>query len=75
MRFFEIMSGIRVPVTRHEQHIVDLFDDKPFLDESDLDQYQLELIRSLVQKDILLRKVTSNTITYSLNSDDDLWRL
>jgi len=74
MRFFEISSGIRLPVSGEEQEIIDMVASKKQIAKSDLDERQQEVARKMVSRGILNRGRDNDSICMTLNSSADLWR-
>ena len=75
MRFYEISSGLRIPVSQEEQDIIDLIADKGKIKKSMLDERQEEVSRLMVSRGLLVRERTDNVIFLRLNSAADIWRL
>lgn len=75
MRFYEISSGLRIPVSQEEQEIIDLIADKGKIKKSVLDERQQEVSRLMVSRGLLIRERTDNVIFLRLNSAADIWRL
>lgn len=75
MRFYEISSGLRIPVSQEEQDIIDLIADKGKIKKSVLDERQEEVSRLMVSRGLLVRERTDNVIFLRLNSAADIWRL
>jgi len=53
MRYFEITSGVRIPISEEEQAILDMAD-KPLMRET-LDERQQEVARLMVSRGLLRR--------------------
>jgi len=75
MRFYEISSGLRIPVSQEEQDIIDLIADKGKIKKSVLDERQQEVSRLMVSRGLLVRERTDNVIFLRLNNAADIWRL
>lgn len=74
MRFFEISSGLRVPVNEEEQHLIDLAVEKKQLRGGDLDERSEEVVRLMVTRGILNREIDDEGTYYAPNDAADLWR-
>lgn len=75
MRFYEISSGFRVPVSQEEQDILDIISkngDK--VAKTDLDERQNEVARKMVTRGLLHRKKDSNGTWLTPNGLQDIWR-
>jgi hypothetical protein len=73
MRFFEISSGIRLPVSQEEQEILDLALEGSLL-ESKLDERQGEVARLMVSRGLLVREETDDDAQLKANRAVDIWR-
>jgi hypothetical protein len=74
MRFFEIASGLPVPVSEEEQQLLDLITEHQKIPGTALDERQLELARLMVSRGLLNRLIESNCVYYCANGLLDLWR-
>lgn len=75
MRFHEISSGVRIPVSQEEQDIIDLFSNKRQLIRSSLDERQQEVARMMVSRGLLDRKKGKDgQMVFELNDTVDMWR-
>ncbi|RYD68254.1 MAG: hypothetical protein EOP83_01175 [Verrucomicrobiaceae bacterium] len=74
MRFFEISSGVRVPVNEEEQLLINIAVDKGQLRPSDLDERKEEVVRLMVNRGILNIESDDDGIFYEPNDAADLWR-
>ena len=75
MRFYEISSGLRIPVSQEEQDIIDLIAEKGKIKKSMLDERQQEVSRLMVSRGLLIRERTDKVVYLRLNSASDIWRL
>lgn len=76
MRFYEISSGLRIPVSQEEQDIIDLIaNNKGKIKKSMLDERQQEVSRLMVSRGLLIRERTDKVVYLRLNSASDIWRL
>lgn len=75
MRFFEIASGVRVPVSQEEQELLTLATEAGHLIRSALDERQQEVSRLMVSRGLLLRKRNSEgQVVLEPNDMADMWR-
>jgi len=77
MRFYEISSGFRIPVSNEEQDIIDMISSKKgTVSKSDFDERQEEVARKMVARGLLVRsKDSDGKILISTNNIDDIWRV
>lgn len=75
MRFYEISSGLRVPVSEEEQELIDLITEQGKVDEQALDERQCEVARLMVSRGLLVREYSNDTYYVKPNGLTDLWRL
>lgn len=77
MRFYEISSGFRIPVSNEEQDILDLISSKKgTVSKSDFDERQDEVARKMVTRGLLVRsKDSDGNMLISANNMDDIWRV
>ena len=76
MRFHEISSGFRIPVSKEEQDVLDLISSKKgSVPKTDFDERQEEVARKMVTRGLLHRsKDSDGNIVISSNNIDDVWR-
>lgn len=74
MRFYEISSGLRLPVSQEEQEILDLATEKHRVAKAELDERQKEVARLMVSRGLLVRERDGEDIYLRPNSASDLWR-
>lgn len=74
MRFFEISSGLQVPVSEEEQELLNLVIERKRIAGKSLDERQLELARLMVSRGLLNRLIEDNKVSYEANGLPDLWR-
>ena len=76
MRFYEISSGFRIPVSQEEQDVLDIISNKKGkVDKSVFDERQNEVARKMVTRGLLSRKRDGNgNIVLSAKNVDDIWR-
>jgi len=75
MRFFEISSGLRVPVSAEEQEVLDMAIHQHGIDGQKLPERQQELARLMTSRGLLNRRIDGKKVYYDANSDPDLWRM
>lgn len=73
MRFFEISSGLRIPVSEEEQEILDMISEGT-VKESMLDERRNEVARLMVSRGLLNREDADEDATFTANRAADLWR-
>ena len=74
MRFYEISSGLRIPVSEEEQTLLDAAIEHGTLDKSSLDERQQEVARLMVSRGLFMRERKDNEICFRPNSAADVWR-
>jgi len=75
MRFYEIKSGIQIPLSNEELILVDYLEENPSLSSDELDERGLELARLLVSRGVLNRiEIDDNKVEFTLNRLEDIWR-
>jgi hypothetical protein len=76
MRFFEIASGMRVPVSKEEQEIIDLIKSKGgSIEKASIDDERTkEVARKMVSRGVLKRSRIDDKTILSLDSASDIWR-
>ena len=72
MRYFEIASGLRLPVSSEEQELLDRAA-KP-LPEAELDERGQEVARLMVSRGLLDRVKTKRGMAVRASSVKDIWR-
>lgn len=72
MRYFEISSGFRVPVSSEEQELITACSEKP-INIDDMDERQAQLAHEMSVRGIL-RRTEENDATYYAPDHLDLWR-
>jgi hypothetical protein len=73
MRFYEISSGLRIPISEEEQELFDLIT-KGSLEKSALDERQQEVARNMVTRGLLIRENKDGVIILRPNNAADIWR-
>ena len=71
MRFIEIESGMRVPVSNEEQDVLDLAKDG--ITSQDLDERNREVARLLVTRGVMRRVKRDDQIVLLPNDLDQVW--
>jgi hypothetical protein len=74
MRFFEISSGLRVPVSEEEQLLLDRAIAKKQVRHDDLNEREQEVARLMVSRGLLHRRKNDDGMFYEPNDAADLWR-
>lgn len=74
MRFYEISSGLRIPVSEEEQELLDAISEKGSIGKSALDERQQEVARLMVSRGLLVREREDDAICFRPNSAADIWR-
>jgi len=74
MRFFEISSGLRIPVSEEEQEILDLIPRGDRIAKAKLDERQKEVARNMVTRGLLVREREDDTTFLRTNDAADIWR-
>ena len=73
MRYYEIASGLRLPVSFEEQVIIDKAANS--LEADELDERSREVARLMVNRGLLNRLRNSDgKICFKVNSAKDIWR-
>jgi hypothetical protein len=74
MRYFEIASGLRLPVYSEEQELLDTIPKNKTIVDDDLDERQAELARLMVSRGVLSQRTKDGKIHYRPNAAEDIWR-
>lgn len=75
MRFYEITSGVRIPVSEEEQALLDLTTDHNRIVRAELDERQQEVARRMVSRGLLRRfRDKTGKIVFEPNNTTDIWR-
>jgi hypothetical protein len=74
MRFYEISSGLRIPVSEEEQEILDMITPKGQIGKAALDERQQEVARMMVTRGLLIREREDDEIILKPNGAADIWR-
>lgn len=64
MKIIELVNSIHVPITNEEYDILNLFHNQSELHKQDLNEREIQLANSLVNKDVLYRQNQNGRITY-----------
>jgi hypothetical protein len=75
MRFYEISSGVRVPVDAEQQEVLDQAIERRSLRAEDLPEREAEVARLMVSRGLLLMSSEDAGTIYRPNSALDLWRM
>ena len=75
MRFYEISSGLRVPVDAEQQALLDLAIEQKALRAAALDERDAEVASQMASRGLLLVSKDEDGIAYAPNHAHDLWRM
>ena len=64
MKIIELVNDIRIPITNEESDVLALFRENAEVHRQDLNERQIQLANSLVNKDVLYRQNQNGRITY-----------
>jgi len=64
MKIIELMNDIRIPITNEEADILSMFRLHKEVHRQDLNERQVQVANSLVNKDVLYRQNQNGRITY-----------
>jgi hypothetical protein len=64
MKIIELMNDIRVPITNEEADVLSMFRLHKEVHRQDLNERQVQVANSLVNKDVLYRQNQNGRITY-----------
>jgi hypothetical protein len=73
MRYHEIQSGLRLPVSSEEWDLIDHIRPRP-VDKDSLDERQQELARMMVSRGLLNYFRKGEQTFYRVSSVTDIWR-
>ena len=73
MRYQEIASGLRVPLSCEEQELIDRANGGPIAKDL-LDERGQELARLMVSRGVLEQYPSDGTVYYHVSSANDIWR-
>jgi len=65
MKIIELINNITVPITNEESDVLGKFYDKKQIFRKDLNEREVAVANSLVNKDVLVRKNQDGKIAYS----------
>jgi hypothetical protein len=72
MRYHEIASGLRVPLSCEEQELIDQHGEP--IDKDSLDEREQEVARLMVSRGVLDQYPHDDHVYYHLSSVNDIWR-
>lgn len=75
MRFYEISSGLRIPVDGEQQAILDLAIEKRGVRADAMDERDAEVASQMASRGLLLVQKDDKGMTYLPNHAHDLWRM
>ena len=64
MKIIELVNDLTVPITNEEYDVLNLFHNQNELHKQDLNERQVQIANSLVNKDVLYRQNQNGRITY-----------
>jgi hypothetical protein len=64
MKIIELVNDLTVPITNEEYDVLNLFHNQNELHKQDLNERQIQVANSLVNKDVLYRQNQNGRITY-----------
>lgn len=73
MRYWEIASGLRLPVSEEEQEIIDKARSQP-LDRDAMDERDQQLCHMLVSRGVMDYVRQGDRVLYKPSSIDQIWR-
>jgi hypothetical protein len=76
MRYFEISSGLRLPVCAEERDLLDYIGNQTggVAHASSMNERQNELARRMVSRGLLNYRKRNEQVCYQISSVDDIWR-
>lgn len=74
MRYYEITSGMRLPISSEERILIDQVEKDGHVFRDDLEQRQQEIARQMVIRGILLRSRKDGKVVFMTNSDPTIRR-
>lgn len=74
MRYYEITSGMRVPVSGEERALLSQVEDSGPVTRDSMDERQQEIARQMVTRGILLRSRQDGKVIFTPNNDPTLRR-
>ena len=74
MRFYEISSGFRLPISSEEREIMEFIALQDRVEKSSLDERQQEVTRLMVSRGLLIREKDGEDIYLRPNDLSDIWR-
>lgn len=75
MRFYEIKGGIQVPLSNEERRLLESVETEGQVLGEDLDERDRELARQLVVRGVFnMIENEDDSITYTVNKLEDIWR-
>ena len=74
MRYFEITSGMRLPISAEESKILTAVEENGFAERDTMDERQAEIARQMVSRGLLLRSRVDGKVRFEPNADHNLRR-
>ena len=72
MRFIEILGGFNTPISNEENRLIEKIRKSA---KSKLDEREQELARLLVGRGIIVQHVDGESIKYTVNDPQEIWRM
>jgi hypothetical protein len=69
MKIIELVNDLSVPITNEEYDVLNLFHNQDEIQKPDLNERQIQVANSLVNKDVLYRRNQNGRITYHKKSN------
>lgn len=69
MRYIELISGVRVPISEEEQELIDMITEGGELNNSSLDERQQEVARLMVSRGTIKQAVVEQELIFSLDNE------
>jgi len=73
MRYREVASGLRIPVSGEEQELLDK-SDHGVIAKDDLDERDAEVARLLVSRGVIVQYRHKDQVFYHISSPNDIWK-
>ena len=64
MKIVELLNKLQLPISNEESDLLGIFEGRPEIEKSDLNERQIYLANQLVNKDVLVRQKNNGRITY-----------
>lgn len=74
MRYFEITSGMRVPISGEERALLNRVEETGHIARDTLDEREAEIARQMVRRGVLVRLRVDGKVCFGANADHNLRR-